>query len=230
MPNCSRSAAATPHCGRCRRGGPWSRFRLDQRPHQRHRLRHWGPERPAGLTPHNSRFVLGAPRRNQCLRRGTLAGGSRCVNWHAHCSDRRRGSSIRTDQVRVGFGGNADMQGDQEMTFDSESALSAAPRTTAVGLEAWLSGVHAEDLKVEDIKSAIIEAPEPMQVEATEVEVGPVNAAEALALALVQGTFSSPRKLIGPDGAELVVDPEKDVYHFEATALKIGRASCRERG
>ena len=112
------------------------------------------------------------------------------------------------------------MQGDQEMTFDSESALSAAPRTTAVGLEAWLSGVHAEDLKVEDIKSAIIEAPEPVQVEATEVEVGPVNAAEALALALVQGTFSSPRKLVGPDGAELVVDPEKDVYHFEATALK----------
>ena len=112
------------------------------------------------------------------------------------------------------------MQGDQEMTFDSESAVSAAPRTTAVGLEAWLSGVHAEDLKVEDIPSAIIEAPEPAQVEATEVEVGPVNAAEALALALVQGTFSSPRKLVGPDGAELVVDPEKDVYHFEATALK----------
>ncbi|HKU79071.1 MAG TPA: hypothetical protein VJQ42_04450 [Rhodanobacteraceae bacterium] len=106
------------------------------------------------------------------------------------------------------------------MTFDSESALSAAPRTTAVGLEAWLSGVHAEDLKVEDIPSAIIEAPEPVQVEAADVEVGPVNAAEALALALVQGTFSSPRKLVGPDGAELVVDPEKDVYHFEATALK----------
>ena len=112
------------------------------------------------------------------------------------------------------------MQGDQEMTFDSESALSAAPRTTAVGLEAWLSGAHAEDLKIEDIPSAIIEAPEPVQVEAAEVEVGPVNAAEALALALVQGTFSSPRKLVGSDGAELVVDPEKDVYHFEATALK----------
>ena len=113
------------------------------------------------------------------------------------------------------------MQGDQEMTFDSESAVSAAPRTTAVGLEAWLSGVHAEDLKVEEIPSAIIEAPEPMQVQtAGAIEVGPVNAAEALALALVQGTFSSPRKLVGPDGAELVVDPEKDVYHFEATALK----------
>jgi len=80
--------------------------------------------------------------------------------------------------------------------------------------------VHAEDLKVEDIPSAIIEAPEPVQVEAAAVEVGPVNAAEALALALVQGTFSSPRKLVGPDGAELVVDPERDVYHFEATALK----------
>ena len=113
------------------------------------------------------------------------------------------------------------MQGDQEMTFDSESAVSAAPRTTAVGLEAWLSGAHAEDLKVEEIPSAIIEAPEPMQVQtAGAIEVGPVNAAEALALALVQGTFSSPRKLVGPDGAELVVDPEKDVYHFEATALK----------
>jgi len=112
------------------------------------------------------------------------------------------------------------MQGEQEMTFDSEPAVSA-PRTTAVGLEAWLSGVHAEDLQVEDTPSAIIEAPEPVQIQASEiVEVGPVNAAEALALALVQGTFSSPRKLVGPDGAELVVDPEKDVYHFEATALK----------
>lgn len=113
------------------------------------------------------------------------------------------------------------MQGDQEMTFDLESAVSAAPRTTAVGLEAWLAGAHAGDLQVEDIPSEIIETPEPVQVEAAEVvEVGPVNAAEALALALVQGTFSSPRKLVGPDGAELVVDPQKDVYHFEATALK----------
>jgi len=104
------------------------------------------------------------------------------------------------------------MQGDHEMTFDSEPAVSAAPRTTAVGLEAWLSGVHAEDLKIEDTPSAIIEAPEPVQIQASEIaEVGPVNAAEALALALVQGTFSSPRKLVGPDGAELVVDPEKDV-------------------
>jgi hypothetical protein len=112
------------------------------------------------------------------------------------------------------------MQGDQEMTFDSESAVSAAPRTTTVGLEAWLSGAHAEDLQAEHFPPEIIEAPEPVQVEAPTVEVGPVNAAEALALALVQGTFSSPRKLVGPDGAELVVDPQKDVYHFEATALK----------
>ena len=113
------------------------------------------------------------------------------------------------------------MQGDQEMTFDLESAVCAAPRTTTVGLEAWLSGAHAEDLQAEHLPPETIEAPEPVQVETPEtVVVGPVNAAEALALALVQGTFSSPRKLVGPDGAELVVDPQKDVYHFEATALK----------
>ncbi len=115
--------------------------------------------------------------------------------------------------------GNADMQGDQEMTFDSESAGSTAPRTTAAGLEAWLSGVHADDvLPAGDIAPEVAEAPEAVQVNAA--EVGPVNAAEALALALVQGTFSSPRKLVGPDGAELVVDPEKNVYHFESTSLK----------
>jgi hypothetical protein len=112
------------------------------------------------------------------------------------------------------------MQGDQDMTFESESAV-AAPRTTALGLEAWLSGAHAEDLQIEEVPPRIAEAPTPVQVEAQDaMEVGPVNAAEALALALVQGTFSSPRKLVGPDGAELVVDPEKDVYHFETTALK----------
>lgn len=113
------------------------------------------------------------------------------------------------------------MQGNQDMTFDSEQAGSSAPRTTAAGLEAWLSGVHADDLQVEDIQPEIVEAPAPVQLEAPEVvEVGPVNAAEALALALVQGTFSSPRKLVGPDGAELVVDPERSAYHFEATSLK----------
>jgi hypothetical protein len=113
------------------------------------------------------------------------------------------------------------MQGDQEMTFDSEQAVSGSPRTTAAGLEAWLSGVHAKGMQAGDIPVAIIEGPEPAQVEAAEiVEVGPVNAAEALALSLAQGTFSSPRKLVGPDGAELVVDPANDVYHFEATSLK----------
>lgn len=115
------------------------------------------------------------------------------------------------------------MQGGQDMTFDLEQGVSSAPRTTAAGLEAWLSGVHADDVPVEDIQPAAIEAPAPapIQVATPEVvEVGPVNAAEALALAFVQGTFSSPRKLVGPDGAELVVDPERNAYHFESTSLK----------
>ena len=115
------------------------------------------------------------------------------------------------------------MQGNQDMTFDSEQSAASAPRTTAAGLEAWLAGAHASDaLQVEDVvQPELATAPEPVQVEPPgAVEVGPVNAAEALALALVQGTFSSPRKLVGPDGAELVVDPEKNVYHFEATSLK----------
>ena len=52
------------------------------------------------------------------------------------------------------------MQGDQQMTFDSEQVAANAPRTTAAGLEAWLSGAHAdtpqaeamqvEDLQIED--------------------------------------------------------------------------------
>ncbi|HVX05350.1 MAG TPA: hypothetical protein VHA71_09570 [Rhodanobacteraceae bacterium] len=126
------------------------------------------------------------------------------------------------------------MQGNQDMTLDSEQVAASAPRTTAAGLEAWLSGVHAEapqaeamqleDVQIEDGMPELAElprSPEPPQTEIAEpVEVGPVNAAEALALALVQGTFSSPRKLVGPDGAELVVDPEKNAYHFESTSLK----------
>lgn len=125
------------------------------------------------------------------------------------------------------------MQGNQDMTFDSEQIAANAPRTTAAGLEAWLSGVHAdapqadatpsEDVQIEDgmPELELAEVPEPPQPEITEpAEVGPVNAAEALALALASGTFSSPRKLTGPDGAELVVDPEQNAYHFESTSLK----------
>ena len=127
------------------------------------------------------------------------------------------------------------MQGNEDMTLDSEQVAANAPRTTAAGLEAWLSGVHAEapqaeamqlDVQIEEGMPELAdlpEAPEPPQpeiAEPVEVEVGPVNAAEALALAFAQGTFSSPRKLVGPDGAELVVDPEQNAYHFESTSLK----------
>jgi hypothetical protein len=123
------------------------------------------------------------------------------------------------------------MQGNQDMTFDSEQAAPNAPRTTAAGLEAWLTGVPAkpsqaetlqvEDVQIEDGMPELAEAAEPSLPEIVEpAEVGPVNAAEALALALANGTFSSPRKLIGPDGAELAVDPEQNAYHFESTSLK----------
>lgn len=126
------------------------------------------------------------------------------------------------------------MQGDENMTLDSEQIAASVPRTTAAGLEAWLSGVHAEapeveavrldDVQIEDGMPELGDLPEPVEAAQPEiaepVEVGPVNAAEALALALAQGTFSSARKLVGPDGAELVVDPEQNTYHFESTSLK----------
>lgn len=126
------------------------------------------------------------------------------------------------------------MQGDQDMTLDSEQVAASVPRTTAAGLEAWLSGVHAEtpeveatqldDVQIEDGMPELAALPEPIEPVQPEIaepmEVGPVNAAEALALALAQGTFSSARKLVGPDGAELVVDPEQNTYHFESTSLK----------
>jgi len=110
------------------------------------------------------------------------------------------------------------MQGNQDMTLDSEQAIATPSRTTAAGLEAWLSGQHTEP-ELLDVELPTVETPE---VEpATEIEVvGPVNAAEALAWSLAQGTFSSARMLTGPDGAELVVDPETNAYHFESTSLK----------
>lgn len=110
------------------------------------------------------------------------------------------------------------MQGTHDMTFDSETAFATPARTTAAGLEAWLSGAHPDAAPLDiDLPVAEIEEAEPV----TEPEVvGPVNAAEALAWSLAQGTFSSARKLTGPDGAELVVDPENNAYHFESTSLK----------
>ena len=110
------------------------------------------------------------------------------------------------------------MQGNQDMTFDSEQAIANPSRTTAAGLEAWLSGTHAEPALL-DVELPGVEVPEPAPI-AEPVLVGPVNAAEALAWSLDQGTFSSARKLVGPDGAELVVDPENNAYHFESTSLK----------
>jgi hypothetical protein len=110
------------------------------------------------------------------------------------------------------------MQGNQDMTLDSEQAIFSPVRTTAAGLEAWLAGAHTEPGLVDvELPVAAIPAPEPV---AEPAAVGPVNAAEALAWSLSQGTFSSARKLVGPDGAELVVDPEQNAYHFESTSLK----------
>lgn len=131
--------------------------------------------------------------------------------------------------MAAGPGEYAAMQGNQDMTFDSEQLAATPPRTTAAGLEAWLShpdapqveDVQIEDLHIDDGMPELAEVLEPPHPEVVEpAEVGPVNAAEALALALATGTFSSPRKLVGPDGAELVVDPEQNSYHFESTSLK----------
>lgn len=107
------------------------------------------------------------------------------------------------------------MQDNQDMTLDSETVPSSS-RSTAAGLETWLSGKHAEptnpDTEPPAFEDAAIEA-----IETEEPgEVGPVNAAEALAL----DKFSAARKLVGTDGAELVVDPEQDAYYFESTSLK----------
>lgn len=127
------------------------------------------------------------------------------------------------------------MQSNQDMTFDSEQPATNAPRTTAAGLAAWLSGTHddgagvagppADDARIDDGMPELPEAAELADATAAEgsgqpAATGPVNAAEALALALALGTFSGPRKLVGPDGAELVVDPEQNAYHFETTSLR----------
>jgi hypothetical protein len=104
------------------------------------------------------------------------------------------------------------------MTFDSEQAVAAPSRTTSAGLEAWLSGAHT-DPTMPDVDLSSAEIPESEPVAKPEL-VGPVNAAEALAWSLDQGTFSGARKLTGPDGAELVVDPGNNAYHFESSSLR----------
>lgn len=112
------------------------------------------------------------------------------------------------------------MQGNHDMTLEPDHTTTSTPRTTDVGLEAWLSGVHAE-IAEEVAAPESTGAPESLSAVAVEPEnIAPVNAAEALALSRSMGTFSGPRKLIGPDGAELTVDPHQDVYYFESTSLK----------
>lgn len=105
------------------------------------------------------------------------------------------------------------MQGHHDMTLDSEHGAASSLRTTAAGLEAWLSGAPAEPaatLPAPVVVDAAVPVPE------AEPEIGPVNAAEAFAL----GLAISARKLTGPDGAELVIDPERHAYYFESTSLK----------
>jgi hypothetical protein len=113
---------------------------------------------------------------------------------------------------------HADMHGTQDMTFDSERTDAATPRTTAAGLEAWLSGVHADATTTPQHEAEALpeSVSEPVVIEEIVEEVGPVNAAEALAL----GTITHASKLVGPDGAELIVDPERGGYYFESTSLR----------
>ncbi|TAN08050.1 MAG: hypothetical protein EPN38_03765 [Rhodanobacteraceae bacterium] len=112
------------------------------------------------------------------------------------------------------------MQGKQDMTLDSLQDPGSAPRTTAAGLETWLSGRYAEPARA----TASAGAPH-AQAAATQASaeaagvaeaIGPVNLAEAIAL----GRVTNARKLTGPDGAELIIDPDNHAYHFESTALK----------
>lgn len=112
------------------------------------------------------------------------------------------------------------MQSQHDMTLDSEQGFASNSRTTAAGLEAWLSGVHAESAEDSDAPR-FEDVPEPVAPVAVAMHpepevVGPVNAAEALAL----GMATTARKLVGPDGAELIIDPENNAYHFESTSLK----------
>lgn len=115
------------------------------------------------------------------------------------------------------------MQGQDNMPFDATVDAGLAPHTTAAGLEAWLSGVNAapasepvaEAPTFEDVPAPVADV-SPMIEAAAPEAIGPVNLAEAIAL----GRATSARKLTGPDGAELIIDPENQAYHFESTSLK----------
>jgi hypothetical protein len=113
------------------------------------------------------------------------------------------------------------MQGNDDMTLDSAQDFASRPRSTAAGLEAWMSGMHTQPTdEATGSRSEDVPAQEastgPVAKPAAPQSVGPVNAAEALAL----GMAISARKLTGPDGAELVIDPERSAYYFESTSLK----------
>lgn len=110
------------------------------------------------------------------------------------------------------------MRTHQDPLLDPEPDVVASARTTAAGLDAWLGGADAHAVPPDPASRRTAEAGPPAPFEP--VAIGPVNAAEALALARVLPTFSSPRKLGGADGAELVVDPGHDAYYFESTSLK----------
>lgn len=115
------------------------------------------------------------------------------------------------------------MQGQNNMPFDATLDTGSAPRTTAAGLEAWLSGVNAAPIAepvpeaptFEDVPAPVADVAATIESAAPEA-IGPVNLAEAIAL----GRATSARKLTGPDGAELIIDPENQAYHFESTSLK----------
>lgn len=99
--------------------------------------------------------------------------------------------------------------------FDPQSASGDNPRTTAVGLEAWLSGTYADSTAAAPAAPTPEPLPAPIVPEAA-AEIGPVNAAEALVL----DAFANARKLTGADGAELIVDPVLKTYYSESSALK----------
>ncbi|HEU0276257.1 MAG TPA: hypothetical protein VFQ95_00320 [Rhodanobacteraceae bacterium] len=102
----------------------------------------------------------------------------------------------------------------------TSTATGDGPHTTAVGVEAWLSGTyastttapHAADMSVVETTMVAPTIDEPTPA----LEIDPVNAAEALALE----AFANPRKLAGADGAELIVDPVLKTYYAESTSLK----------
>lgn len=111
------------------------------------------------------------------------------------------------------------MQGNDDMTLDQNPDFDTSARTTAVGLEAWLSNAHTESDRAGDIAAGIPTVPptpEPAMAVPSESGMGPVNAAEAMVLS----SFTAARKIVGPDGAELIVDPERSAYYFETKSLK----------